>query len=149
MPKYAILCLLTAFFAPAAGRPSDGGAQAPPLWPMHIESVHYPVVAASGSVEGVVVIQCEVDASGAVTQAKALAGAPDDLAVASEANARRWRFSVPARSDGTFTVHLEYDYRLTATGVPYDPATSYSVDLPYRIVISRQKPPVHVLRLFR
>lgn len=149
MRKYAILCVLAAFLALGAGGRWEGAGHPPPLWPIHIESAHYPVLAASGSIEGIVVIECEVDSSGAVTQARALPGAPDDLAVASQANARRWRFFVPDRSDGAFTVHLQYDYRLTPTATPYDPVTSYSVDLPYHIAISRQRPPMHVLTIFK
>jgi len=144
MWKLAIACLLTAIPVGSGGRGPHDVGQAPPLWPIHVESTQYPLLAASASVEGTVVVRCDIDTSGAVTEAKAQGDGPRHLVAASETNARQWRFVVPDKGNGPFAVYLEYEYRLTATSRPYDPTSNYSVDLPHRILVSTQRPPMHI-----
>lgn len=144
MWKLAVTCLLITIAVITGGRASNDIGQAPPLWPSHIESAEYPFLAAGASVEGTVVVRCEIDTSGFVTEAKVQGAPPHDLVAPSEANARQWRFIVPEKGNGPFAVYLEYEYRLTATSRPYDPTTIYSVDLPHRILVAKQKPPMHV-----
>ena len=79
--------------------------------PSRVVAMKYPVIASHARIEGVVVLQCSLDAEGQVLDVNVLSGHPL-LAVPAKQNATRWKFRAITADKSQAQIILVYRFRI-------------------------------------
>jgi TonB family protein len=127
-----LLALLLAFlgFQSASQEPSSEPCV------VHVEALHYPVVARQTRTQGEVKVSAMVDETGNVILPAVSAGHPllSDVALA---NIRKWKFQPPPHS---FTIGVTYEFTFSSQ----DAASANEqviFDLPHHVTVVSSPPP--------
>ena len=107
-------------------------------FPVHVESLEYPLVARNARITGDVVIVAEIDAGGHVSIPSAPTGHPL-LSKAAEENVKTWRFQSGRESEMRITYHFKLDDNVKPTNY-YQTRTA--VDLPDSVTVVAPFPQV-------
>jgi TonB family protein len=126
MLRVIAVCLGLTVIRPAmSDRPEPAGCV------RRVESLEYPQLARTASIEGMVVVQVKIGPSGNVLEVRGLSG-PPILQRAALTNAKTWRFD----SGAARTIRITYEFRLTRPAVDYIPPTKVTFDLPVQVMVT-------------
>ncbi|MFN7995974.1 MAG: TonB family protein [Bryobacteraceae bacterium] len=97
--------------------------------------MHYPRVAQFARVQGRVVLDLEVDASGKVVTIKLVSGHPI-LGTAAKANAYKWVFDKLRSTDSSGTIRLAFDFRLVGECATQCCSDDFVYVSPNRVIVT-------------